>query len=471
MRFARLIGPELRTLLQESPAEVTELLNDIHPEDIADIIAEFERQQAAEVLTQLPTQYAAKVFERLDESLQAVLAEAVGDEAMAKLLAEMDADERADFLDELPQEAGATLLEQLGLLDPEAAEEMVALRRWPDTSAGGLMTTEYISVSPGLTMEAALAEIRLQAKDAETVDTIFVLEERNHIVGILPVRSVLLCEPGDSVATVMHGNIISVTPDLDQEDVARMLAKYDLNTMPVVTSEGEMLGVITADDVLDVLQEEQSEDVQRLGAVEPIHAGYFETSVGMLLRKRAPWLLALFVGGFFTASAMMHFDGVLQSVAILTFYVPLLISAGGNSGSQSSTLITRGLALGEIRSRDWWRVFLRELAQGLVLGGLLAVLGVARVLIPGGDNADESVPQLQFAMLIGVTLIGIVVMGCLVGGMMPLILNRMGLDPATSSTPFIATIVDVFGIVLYLSLAQVALGQLVAAAPPGILTP
>ncbi len=470
MRFARLIGPELRTLLQESPAEVTELLNDIHPEDIADIIAEFEKSQAAEVITQLPTDYAAKVFERLDEPLQTQLAKAVGQEATAELLVEMDADERADFFDDLPQEVGETLLERIERIDPEAAEEVVELGRWPETSAGGLMTTEYVSVQPELTMDAALAEIRSQAKDAETVDTIFVLEKSKHIVGILPVRSVLLCDPADSVAKVMHGNIISVPPELDQEEVARTLAKYDLNTMPVVTSEGEMLGVITADDVLDVLQDEQSEDVQRLGAVEPIHAGYFETSVAMLLRKRAPWLLALFVGGFFTASAMMHFDGVLQSVAILTFYVPLLISAGGNSGSQSSTLITRGLALGEIRSRDWWRVFLRELAQGLVLGAILASLGVARVLM-GGDHGDDGAPMVAFSALIGVTLVGIVVMGCLVGGMMPLLLNRLGLDPATSSTPFIATIVDVFGIVLYLSLAQIALGELVSAAPPGVLTP
>jgi magnesium transporter len=190
----------------------------------------------------------------------------------------------------------------------------------------------------------------------------------------------------------------------------------------------------------------------------------------MLLRKRAPWLLALFVGGFFTASAMMHFDGILQSVAILTVYVPLLISAGGNSGSQSSTLITRGLALGEIRSGDWWRVFLRELAQGLVLGCILAALGVARVLM-GGEHGNLGVGLFAFSVLIGATLIGIVVMGCLVGGMMPILLNRLGLDPATSSTPFIATIVDVFGIVLYLSLAQFALGELVSAAPPGILTP
>ena len=470
MRFARLIGPELRTLLQESPAEVTELLNDIHPEDIADIIAEFEKGQAAEVITQLPTEYAAKVFERLDEPLQAQLAKAVGQEATAALLVEMDADERADFFEDLPQEVGETLLRRIKKLDPEAAEELLELGRWPENSAGGLMTTEYISVEPGLTMEAALAEIRAQAKDAETVDTIFVLEPSEHIVGILPVRSVLLSDPTQIVADVMHGNIISVTPELDQEDVAHTLGKYDLNAMPVVTTEGQMLGVITADDVLDVLQDEQSEDVQRLGAVEPIHSGYFETSIGMLLRKRAPWLLALFVGGFFTASAMMHFDGILQSVAILTVYVPLLISAGGNSGSQSSTLITRGLALGEIRSGDWWRVFLRELAQGLVLGCILAALGVARVLM-GGEHGALGVGLFAFSVLIGVTLVGIVVMGCLEGGMMPILLNRLGLDPATSSTPFIATIVDVFGIVLYLSLAQIALGELVSAAPPGVLTP
>jgi magnesium transporter len=213
-----------------------------------------------------------------------------------------------------------------------------------------------------------------------------------------------------------------------------------------------MLGVITSDDILDVLTEEHREDVEKMAAVEPIGGEYFATSTALFLRKRAPWLLILFFGGFFTTSTMRAFDDVLASVAQLSFYVPLLISAGGNSGAQSSTLIIRGLAVGEIRASDWWKVLARETTQGITLGGLLAVFGVGRALAVG-DGPD-------FALLIGMTIIGIVLVGCVAGAMLPILLHRVGIDPATSSTPFIATLVDVLGILLYLSLAQFLFSEL-----------
>jgi magnesium transporter len=247
-----------------------------------------------------------------------------------------------------------------------------------------------------------------------------------------------------------------VPPELDQEEVAKVLAKYDLHTLPVVGGDRQMLGVITSDDILDVMVEEQAEDVQKMGAIAPIAEGYFDASVGVYIKKRAPWLLVLFIGGFFTTSALKAYDEVLGAVAQLAFYVPLLISAGGNSGSQSSTLVIRGLAVGDIAMRDWWRVLIRELVQGLVLGGLLATLGLIRVFVAGDGWG--------LAAVIGPTILFIVLMGCVVGGMLPILLHRVGLDPATSSNPFIATLVDVFGIVIYLSLARLLLGGVVAAA-------
>lgn len=449
MRLVRLIGPELEALLRESPEEVRDLLDEIHPEDLADIVAELEAKQAGEVLKGLPTEYAAEVFERLDEENQEALSEALGADSTALIAAEMGADERADFFSMMPPAVADPVLESLERVDPEAAEEVEELRQWPERCAGGLMTTEFIAVGPDVRITGAIDELRKRAREAETLDTVYVVGQRDRLLGFLRLRDLLLAEPGERVGDVMRENVISVPPEMDQEEVAKVLAKYDLHAMPVVSSKGELLGLITSDDILDVMNEEQAEDVHKMGAVEPIREGYFDASFGEYIRKRAPWLAILFVGGFFTTTAMRTFDRVLGSVAQLAFYVPLLIAAGGNSGSQSSTLVIRGLAVGDITTKDWLRVLGRELAQGLVLGAMLATFGVVRVLV-AGDPTDMTV-------LVAVTLVMNVVMGCVVGGMMPLFLHRIGVDPATSSTPFIATLVDVLGIVIYLSLAQVLL--------------
>lgn len=459
MQLARLIGPELKALLEESPGELRDLLDEIHPQDIADILDDLDDDRAQELLNQLPTEYAAQVFERLDEHQQESLAELMGVESAAKIAVEMDVDDLADFVDDLPRDFSVPLLSRIEQLDPEAAEDVEELRQWPETSAGGLMTTEYIAVAPRLSIQQAIGEIRKNAEDAEVIDSIYVIDNKERVQGYLRIQDILLAQPEAPVEAVMRHNLISVPPATDQEDVAKTLAKYDLVTLPVVAEDGEILGVITSDDVMDVMTEEQSEDVHKLGAIEPLKEGYFDTSLFMFIRKRAPWLLVLFVGGFFTASAMEYYDSVLASIAQLSFYVPMLISAGGNSGSQSSTLIIRGLAVGDIGPGDWWRVLVRELIQGLVLGTLLAGCGVARVMF-----TPDIPEQGQFATLVFITIVSIVIMGCVVGGMMPLLLNRLGLDPATSSTPFIATLVDVLGIVIYLGLAQVILSSLLPAA-------
>lgn len=446
MRLARLIGPELDTLLQENPAELRELLDEIHPEDLADVVHDFDDERATRLLTQLPTEYAALVFERLDEERQEQLAEAMGPGSIALIATEMNADDRADFFSQLPPSMLTPLLEELERVDPDAAEDVEELTRWPENSAGGLMTTDLVSVRPDLRLGEAIEEVRRQAQEAETLDAIFVVDAADRLVGVLTLRTLLLSNPQQLVEEVMYRNVISVLPDLDQEEVARTLGKYDLHTLPVVSANGELLGVITSDDVLDVITEEQSEDVQKMVAVEPIGERYFDASYGVYIRKRAPWLLILFVGGFFTTSAMKHFDTVLANVAQLAFYLPLLIAAGGNSGSQSSTLVIRGLAVGDIQSQHWLRVLVRELGQGLTLGAMLAACGVLRVLVAGDGWA--------LAVVVATTIVCIVVMGCVVGGMMPILLHRAGLDPASSSTPFITTLVDVMGIVIYLGLAN-----------------
>jgi magnesium transporter len=449
MRLARLIGPELDSLLRESPAEIGDLLDEIHPEDFADLISDVDDEHATELLTRLPTDYAAQVFERLDEARQWQLASRLGVDSTARIATEMRPDDRADFFSILPAELAAPVLESIEKVDPEVAVEVEELTRWPEKSAGGLMTTDFIAVGPELTIRESIEAIRERAREAETLESVYVVGPDKRLFGLLTLRTLLLAEPGDQVRDRMIERVISVPPELDQEEVARTLAKYDLNTLPVVSQKGELLGVITADDVLDVVHEEQSEDVQKMGAVAPIGEGYFDASFLTYIKKRAPWLMILFVSGFFTTTAMKTFDRVLAAIAQLAFYVPLLIAAGGNSGSQSSTLVIRGLAVGDIQVKDWWRVLRREIGQGIALGLMLASFGVLRVLAAGDGT--------RMAMVIALTIVGIVVMGCVVGGMMPILLTRLKIDPATSSTPFIATLVDVLGIVIYLGLSQIFL--------------
>ena len=456
MSLARLIGPELAALVREKDwAVLTELVeDDIHPEDFADVIQQFGHADAAEALNELPREFAAQVFERLDEEAQEAIIGHLGVADTALIVQEMDVDDLADFVSALPDATEEALLEHLEKVDPDVVVEIGELTRWPETSAGGLMTTAFISVAATLTIGEAITDFRNQAEDIESnLETIYVVDQRDRVVGYLTMRDLLLQKPAELVSTAMHQRVISVPPELDQEEVAQLFAKYDLNTLPVIKNE-ELLGVITSDDIIDVVTEEQDEDVQKMGAVAPIEGGYFSVTPWMHLRKRGPWLLVLFVGGFFSASAMHAYDSVLKAVATLAIYVPMLISAGGNSGAQSSTLVIRGLAVGDITARDWWRVFGRELALGLMLGGLLAALGVIRVLIVGDGT--------NMAFLIASSIVAIVVLGCVIGGMMPLLLHRLGVDPASSSTPFIATLVDVLGIVVYLGLAGWLLSGLVA---------
>jgi magnesium transporter len=451
------IPPSLDQLLDEDPVTIRNHLNDLHPEDVADLIRGAPLDQAADALERLPAEYAAQVFERLEQDRQEELAGKLGIEPLAQLTLEMSADDRADFLNVVPDAMGKSLLRRIEEEDPQVLEDVEELTQWPTTSAGGLMTTDYISISSRLTIRDAIDALRRHADDAEAIDALFVKAPDQTLAGVLSLRRMLLGEPSELIEAVMNQNVISVPPLLDQEEVARKLAKYDLNVMPVVDERGRILGVITADDVLDVLTLEQTEDVQKMGAIEPLRDDYFSTSFRVLLRKRAPWLCVLFVGGLLTTHTLQAYEKALSAMTQLSFYLPLLISAGGNSGAQSSTLMIRGLAVGNVQSSDWGRVLLREMLQGLVLGALLAAVGVGRALTEGDSP--------EFAMLIGLTIVCIVMMGCIAGAMTPLALHRAKVDPATSSTPFISTVVDVLGIVIYLTLAQLLLGATAKLAP------
>lgn len=457
MRLSPLLGPELEALIQVSPEEIPGLVEEIHPEDLADLLRDLGGERSAAILKALPTEYAARVFERLDEAEQSELAGALGVKETTELALEMEPDDLADFITGLSPELSAPLLASIERVDPEYAVDVEQLSRWPENTAGGLMTTEFLSVSPQTSVKDALAAIREAGSGVEVIDAVYVVDDASKVLGAVPLRRLLTAPDTQSVEDVMLHNIKSTLPDTDQEEVARLLAKYDFHSLPVVSDTGELLGLVTSDDVIDVLEEEQDEDVQKMGAIAPLREGYFDTTFSVFFRKRAVWLVVLFFGGLLSTQAMAAYETSLAAVTQLSFYLPLLISAGGNSGSQSSTLIIRGLAVGDVSLADWWRVLARELGQGLSLGALLAVLGVGRALVVHDG--------LEFAMLIGITIICIVVLGCVIGGMTPLFLHRLGLDPATSSTPFIATMVDVLGILIYMSLAQLLILAAATAAP------
>ena len=446
MRMAVAIFPEVRELLHEDPSQLDALLEEIHDEDLADLLKLLDEAEAIMLLEQLDPENAADIFERLDEHDQAEFVEHLGARRLAPIVSEMAVDERVDLIEELDEPIAEEVLDTI---DPEAAAEVEALIKWDDDTAGGIMTTEYLSAPLELKVSQVIQRVREAAEEAETIYYVYAVDKNNVLKGVASLRDLLLADANELLSEIMMENLLTVQPNTDQELVARKLSKYDMTALPVTAVNGTMLGVITVDDVIDVLAEEQTEDVQKLAGVGPIEERYFHTSFWTFLAKRAPWLAILFVGQFITESMLRHYDPVIKALTQLTYYLPLLISTGGNSGAQSATLIIRGLATGDITMADWWRVAVREVSLGLVLGVALASLGVVRVLSVGGGT--------MMAATIGLSVVAIVLMGCSLGAMLPLLLRRLGLDPATSSTPFIATLVDVFGILLYFTIATAML--------------
>jgi magnesium transporter len=454
VRLASLLSPDIKQILKEDPDEVRALFDEIHAEDLADLVADLEPEEAAALLARLPAEQAAPIFERLNEQDQEELAEQMPPESVASIASEMAADNRADLFSLLPPKMGEQVFEALEKVDPEAAQEVRDIEKWPDTSAGHLMTTDYVAVGPRIKVADALELVRARGRDREEFVYVVYIIDQDKLAGLASLRELLVADPAQGIAEIMRTNVLSVPPTMDQEDVARRMAKYDLNVMPVVADDGRLLGIITIDDIIDVLVQEQTEDVQRIGGIEPLDVPYFQTSFLTFIKKRAGWLIVLFVEEFFTQTALRHYDPVMEAVRGALLYVPLLISAGGNSGSQSSTLVIRGLALGEIKLHDWWRILFRELGMGIVLGLLIAIIAMGRVLM----YPDQTI---LFAITVGLTVLAIIVSGCTVGSMLPIVLKRLGVDPATSSTPFIASLVDTLGVIIYAHMAMLVMRKVI----------
>jgi magnesium transporter len=360
-------------------------------------------------------------------------------------------DDAADVVQVAPEDRRQELLE---LLDEPTRHEVVALLAYAEDDAGGLMNPRFARLRPDMTVDEALSYLRRQARDRlETLYYVYVLDAAQRLLGVVSFRELFAAPSQQLVGDVMRKEVVSVLEDLDQEAVARVIARHDLKAVPVVDAEGRMRGIVTVDDIVDVVNEEATEDIQKLGGMAALETPYWQTGFFPMIRKRAGWLTVLFVGEMLTTSAMARYEDDIARAVVLALFVPLIISSGGNSGSQASTLIVRAMALGEIRVRDALRVLRRELASGLALGSILAVIGLARILL--GEALFQSYGE--HAMLVGVTvalsLLGVVTWGTLSGSLLPFVLRAARLDPASASAPLVATMVDVFGLVIYFSLA------------------
>jgi magnesium transporter len=364
-------------------------------------------------------------------------------------------DDAADTVQQVPQEERTALLD---LLDDGSRREVTALLAYAEDAAGGLMSPRFARLRPEMTVDEAIRYLRRQARERlETIYYAYVLDHEQRLCGVVSFRDLFAAPQNTLLADVMHTSVISVEDTLDQESVARIMAEHDLNAVPVVDENGRMKGIVTIDDVVDVVQREATEDIQKLGGMEALETPYMQTSLFGLIKKRAGWLSVLFVGELLTASAMVRYESEIHRAVVLAMFVPLIISSGGNSGSQATTLIIRAMALGEIALRDWWRIVRREVATGLMLGMILAVLGLLRIVIWEFAFDAYGPHYMAVGLTVAISLLGVVTWGTIAGSMLPFVIRRLGADPASASAPFVATLVDVFGLVIYFNVARLLL--------------
>lgn len=451
-------GLNLYDLRRRDPAAFQSTILATTPPDLAEALHALTPEQATEVLQALPFQLAVEVFDEPDlEDHRYAIAERLPPDLAARVLTAMSADQQVDLFRELPPKARSRLLERLDVATRESLTRLLAYD--PDTAAG-IMTTEFTAVADDWTVEQALAHVREVAPTRETIYVVYVVDrETGQIRHVLSLRQLLAASPSATIHAIAPARrIISVAPTASRLEAARLIGKYDLLALPVVDADGAILGIVTVDDVIDAMVAEQTRQVQRLGGVEALEMPYTEISFGAMIRKRAGWLCALFLGEMLTATAMGHFEGEIARAVVLSLFVPLIISSGGNSGSQATSLIIRALALRELTLKDWWRVALRELPSGLTLGAILGVIGVVRILLWQEIGWYDYGPHvLLLALTVGLALIGVVTFGSMAGSLLPFLLRRLGFDPASASAPFVATLVDVTGLIIYFTVAYLLL--------------
>ena len=442
-------------------AEGSVLRGDVRQEHVADVVAQINELSVADgalLLASLPLERVIDIFDRPELFRAGELMLELSAPLSGQVLKGMAADRAADTLRALD---GHDRTKLLARVDFETALSLKLLLAYPEGTAGSLMTTEFVSVPETFTVAETLQHIRAVEPSRETVYTILVLDPASRqLVGVVTLRQLITAEPDRKIVEVGAGGVpIWVSPDTDREEVARLISIHDLLSVPVLNARRQVLGIVTVDDVLDAIVSISTEDVQKFGGVEGLPEPYLEIGFLGMIRKRAGWLSALFLGEMLTASAMQHFEDELAKAIVLTLFIPLIMSSGGNSGSQSTSLIIRALALGQLKVRDWWRVAVRELPVGMMLGGILGLVGMVRIGLWQTIGIYDYGPHWELvALTVGMGLVGIVTFGSLAGSMLPFALKRLGFDPASASAPFVATLVDVTGLVIYFSVALVILG-------------
>ena len=451
----RLLGPDIGELLaQRRYDQLRAALLEFEPADIADLVDGLEQDQAALVFRLLPRDLAADVFTYLDSEQKQSLITHLGNERVAALINEMEPDDRTALLEEMPAEVAQRLI---AMLTPSERSVTQTILGYPEESVGRLMTPDYVRVRPEWTIAQAMEHIRRYGRDAETVNVIYVVDDAGTLVDDLRIRQFLLADPQQTVESIMDRKFTALNATDDREEAVHVMQHYDRLALPVIDSRGILVGIVTADDVADVAAEEVTEDIQKMGGMEALDVPYLDTGFGPLLRKRGGWLSVLFVGEMLTATAMAYYEGEIEKAIVLALFVPLIISSGGNAGSQACSLIIRAMALGEIAIWQWVRVLVRELATGLALGTLLGAIAVARIVFWPSRHTLYGEHYLLIAITVSISLVGVVTFGTITGSMLPFILRRLGFDPAAASAPFVATLVDVTGLVIYFTVAAIIL--------------
>lgn len=445
-----LLAPDLRELVAErDEAGLRDFFHGHHPADAAELLDDLAPDEVIFVVRLLDGRERAAIFDYLEDELRDAVAERMDDHDLAALVTYMSHDERADLMSRLPVERSDRIYP---LLARAEREDIRRLQSYEAGTTGSVMTSDYATVPADDTAAGAIDRLRHEAPDRETIYYCYVVDEQRHLKGFVSLKNLILAPAHRRVADVMQHDFVYAVVDDDAEATARKLGEYDLIAMPVVDHEHRLVGIVTHDDVLDVIVDEATEDVHRLGGVGPLEDGYLHTPFRTLWLNRALWLSILFVAGFLTTTALAEFEDVFKKIPALVLFVPLIVSAGGNCGSQSATLITRALALGELAPRDWVRVFVHEVLMGLSLGLALGAVGFLRALLTPSDSYPEG-GLMTLAGTIGLAVSVVVLCGNLVGALMPLLLKRLGFDPALMSNPFVASLVDVTGIVTYFALA------------------
>jgi magnesium transporter len=453
--LGKFLKPEFDELIQARDwNSLREAFTEIDPADVAEVIEDLPAKDSAVLFRLLPRDMAAVTFEYLPPHQQSELVSTLGNEEIKNLLNEMAPDDRTRLLEELPAEVTRRVLTTLSPAELKVARELLG---YPEGSAGRYMTPEFLTLPENFTAAEALDYVRKHGQGRETLNVLYIVDEKGRLLDDVRLASLVLAKPDTRIADIHDRQLVSIPASADREEIISFFEKYDRVALPVTDSKGVLLGIITVDDVLDVAEEEATEDIQRMGGMEALEAPYMDIGLTEMLRKRVGWLTVLFFGQMFTATAMAHYQDAIAQAVFLSAFVPLIISSGGNSGSQATSLIIRALAVRDVSLADWWRVAVRESISGIALGLFLGVLGTLRIVLWPGREQLYGPYYVWVGIAVGCSVVGVVMFGTLCGSMLPFLLRRLGLDPAAASAPFVATLVDVTGVIIYFTVASAIL--------------